>query len=128
MRPTRPLGLVAASVFAAAGLAAGGADSPSGAPASSRASASTATAADAVEVKDFSFGPEKLTVTAGSKVTWTFDDSAQHTVRFAQPKVTSKALADGQTFSYTFNTPGTYDYICSIHQYMHGTIVVKSPS
>jgi plastocyanin len=78
-----------------------------------------------VEVKNFSFSPMDLTVTAGTTVTWKFDDSAQHTVKASDGSFTSPALSNGKTFSFKFTKPGKYSYICSIHQYMTGTITVS---
>ena len=76
-------------------------------------------------VKNFSFMPMSLTVPAGTTVTWTFDDSSKHTVTAKDKSFASPDLGSGQTYQHTFTTAGTYPYICSIHQYMTGTIVVK---
>ena len=101
----------------------------SGAPssgASAGGGASTASGHTAtVVVKDFRFTPGNLTVTKGTKVTWKFEDSSQHTVLAGDKSFKSKALSNDQTYSYTFNTAGSYDYICSIHQYMTGKIIVR---
>jgi plastocyanin len=78
-----------------------------------------------VDIKDFSFTPMTLTVRVGTTVTWRFDDSAKHTVSADDKSFVSPAMSNGQTFTHTFSTPGTYQYICSIHQYMKGTIVVQ---
>lgn len=141
MSGRRRLVLAAVTLVAAAGLAAchgkstaAGSASPSmsmpmssgSGSASAGTSAGTSAGKDMVVVKDFSFEPSDLTVPAGTTVTWKFEDAAQHTVQFSQPHVTSPALSNGQTFSYRFTTPGTYSYICSIHQYMHGTVTVTS--
>jgi len=83
--------------------------------------------ANAVTIKDFAFGPATLTVSVGTTVTWTHDDGAPHTV------TTSKApeafgsgnLTKGDSFSQTFDTTGTYEYFCSIHPRMTGTVVVQ---
>jgi plastocyanin len=80
---------------------------------------------DSVMVKNFSFSPTSLTVAVGATVTWTFDDSAKHTVTAKDKSFSSPALGHGQTYRHTFTIAGTYQYICSIHQYMTGTIVVK---
>ncbi len=78
-----------------------------------------------VDIKGFAFKPETLTVPVGAKVTWKFDDSAKHTVVADDKSFTSPAKSGGQTYSYTFAKAGTYTYLCSIHNYMKGTIVVK---
>ena len=77
-----------------------------------------------VQVKDFSFEPQNITVTTGTKVTWMFDDSAKHNVTAKDNSFKSTDLAAGGSFSYTFNSKGTYDYLCTIHQYMTGTVTV----
>jgi plastocyanin len=87
---------------------------------------STATSKDVtIEVKNFAFTPKNLTVSTGTKVTWKFDDSAGHTATANGGAFKSPTLSNGKTYSFTFNTPGTYPYICSIHQYMTATITVK---
>jgi plastocyanin len=64
-------------------------------------------------------------VKAGATVTWTNDDDIPHTV-VAPPNVRSKPLDSDQKFSFTFTTPGTYKYFCSLHPHMTGTIVVQA--
>ena len=66
-----------------------------------------------------------MTVAVGTKVTWKFEDSAAHTVKANDGSFSSPPMKSGQTFSYTFTKAGTFPYICSIHQYMTGTITVK---
>ncbi|PZS17029.1 MAG: hypothetical protein DLM57_09260 [Pseudonocardiales bacterium] len=78
-----------------------------------------------VNVKNFAFDPAKLTVTKGTKVTWKFEDSATHSVVAGDNSFKSKDLKIGGTYSFTFNTPGTYQYICGIHNYMTATVTVK---
>jgi plastocyanin len=65
-----------------------------------------------------------LTVNVGSKVTWTNTDSVTHTVTSDNGVFGSGDLAPNATFSYTFNTTGTFAYHCSIHTYMTGTVIV----
>jgi plastocyanin len=106
--------------------ASGAGSTTAAAPASGGAGGSTATSkAVTVDVKNFSFEPQKLTVPVGTVVTWKFEDSAQHTVQADKGAFTSKPLNNNQTYSFTFNSAGTYDYICSIHQYMTGSVTVK---
>jgi plastocyanin len=110
-----------------AGATASGAASSAGATASGAASSAGATASGAttVDVKNFAFSPMDLTVAVGTKVTWKFDDSAGHTVKSDDGTFSSPTLSNGKTFDFTFSKAGTYSYICSIHQYMHGTVTVK---
>ena len=68
-----------------------------------------------------------LVVKAGTTVTWENRDNTQHTTTStASPPVwDSGILNPGQSFSFTFNTPGTFSYICNVHP-MAGTVVVVS--
>ena len=95
----------------------------SGAP----APASTAPAhTDLVQITNFAFAPAVVTVAAGATVTWTNEDTTQHDV-FAPPVgLQSPVLNQNDTYAHTFSSPGTYRYICSIHPFMHGTVVVTS--
>jgi plastocyanin len=90
------------------------------------AGASAPAATDAVGIKNFAFSPATITVTAGSTVVWTNDDSIQHDVTFDGGSIVSSVLNHNDTFSHTFPTAGTYHYICSIHPFMHGTVIVTS--
>jgi amicyanin len=79
--------------------------------------------ADHVSIKDFKFQPAVLHVKAGVAVTWTNLDEEPHTV--VGGPLRSAVLAGGQaSYSFTFSKPGTYTYQCSIHPFMHGTVVV----
>ena len=78
-----------------------------------------------VKIDNFSFGPVLLTVAPGTKVTWTNRDDIPHTVVADDKTFKSRALDTDETFSYTFDTAGTYPYFCSIHPHMTGTVVVK---
>jgi plastocyanin len=90
------------------------------------AAAMPARAADvAVRIDNFTFGPQQLTVKAGTTVTWTNEDDIPHTVVSPQ-YLRSKALDTGDKFSFTFTTPGTYKYFCSLHPHMTGVVVVES--
>jgi len=103
------LGAVAGSVLAASVLFA-------------RADGPTST----VSIDNFSFGPQTLTVKAGTTVTWTNKDDIPHGIgatNNAFPK--SKALDTDDSYSFTFTTPGTYQYFCYLHPKMVGSIVVE---
>jgi plastocyanin len=65
-----------------------------------------------------------LTVPVGTTVTWTNHDEEPHTVVANDGSFHSPSLGTNATFSYTFSTAGTFAYICSIHPFMHGTVVV----
>lgn len=68
-----------------------------------------------------------IVVKAGTTVTWENRDNTQHTsTSTANPPIwNSGILNPGQDFSFTFNTPGTFNYICEVHP-MAGTVVVVS--
>ncbi|MEY9873257.1 plastocyanin [Streptacidiphilus sp. MAP12-33] len=94
--------------------------------AGAQAPAGTPVSADRVAIKNFAFAPAAITVKAGTTVTWTNQDSDAHTVTSqnnAGP-LNSQALNTGQSFSYTFTTPGTYHYLCTIHPFMTATVTV----
>ena len=77
-----------------------------------------------VSIVDFDFSPGSLEVAAGTTVTWTNDGDAPHTVTADRGEFDSGELASGDTYSFTFDTPGTYAYHCEIHPNMTATIVV----
>ena len=89
--------------------------------------ATAAVTANTVTIDNFAFGPAAITVAVGTKVTWTNRDDEPHTVTSADdPKLfKSAALDTDDSFSFTFDKPGTYSYFCSIHPRMTGTVVVK---
>lgn len=78
-------------------------------------------------MQNIAFNPSALTVTVGTTVPWTNEDSTNHTVTFIDISgVDSGTLTRGQTFSYTFSTAGTFHYYCRIHgAAMSGTITVQ---
>ena len=78
-----------------------------------------------VRIDNFSFGPPELTVTAGTTITWTNRDDIPHTVVNPDKVFKSKVLDTDEKFSFTFDTPGTFPYFCSIHPKMTGKIVVR---
>ena len=96
------------------------------APAATNAKGATPVATDSVHIKNFAFSPASITVTAGSTVVWTNDDSIQHDITFDGVHIASSTLNQNDTFSHTFPTAGVYHYICSIHPFMHGTVIVTT--
>jgi amicyanin len=91
--------------------------------------ADTAPQAITVSIDNFTFTPPTLTVKAGTTVTWTNKDDIPHGIAAtnnAFPK--SRALDTDDSYSFTFTTPGTYQYFCYIHPHMVGTIVVEAAS
>ncbi len=84
-----------------------------------------AAGAGEVIIEGFSFMPENIEVAAGTAVTWTNKDSAAHSIEdegglFPE----SEEIPQGEEFSFTYDTPGEYPYICGIHPYMTATVTV----
>ena len=77
-----------------------------------------------IRIKNFAFDPASITVKVGSTVRWVNQDSANHRILFAD-KVDSNVLASQQSYSRKFDRAGTYDYSCTIHPSMHGTVIVE---
>src|SRR5205807_6393100 len=78
-----------------------------------------------VKIDNFTFGPQQLTVKAGTTVTWINRDDIPHTV-VSTGHFRSKALDTDDKYSFTFTTPGTYQYFCGLHPHMQGTVVVEA--
>jgi plastocyanin len=80
-----------------------------------------------VNIQDFAYAPESVTVSVGTTITWTNHDSVDHTVTTSSgpESFDSGNISPGDTFQYTFNTAGTYEYYCTIHPYMSGTVIVQ---
>ena len=90
------------------------------------AAAVTAAASPAtVDIDNFAFTPAALTVTAGTTVTWKNEDDSPHRIGDKNGTFKSAALDTDDSFSHTFAAPGEYRYICTIHPYMVGKIIVK---
>jgi amicyanin len=79
-----------------------------------------------VQIDQFTFAPPRLTVKAGTTVTWINDDDIPHTVASSSKLFKSKALDTNDKFSFTFTTPGSYEYFCSLHPHMTGAVVVEA--
>lgn len=82
--------------------------------------------AAAVQIGNFTFKAQVLTVRPGTTVTWTNGDDIPHTVTSNTGVFKSKVLDSGDKFSFTFAKPGQFGYFCSLHPHMTGTIVVKA--
>ena len=107
----RVAAILAATVFAAAATL----------PAASARAAETE-----VKIDNFAFAPQRIVVQAGTTVTWINADDAPHTVASSTKVFKSGALDTEDKFSFTFTTPGTYEYFCSLHPHMTGTVVVEA--
>lgn len=78
-----------------------------------------------VTIADFAFSPATLTIAVGDTVTWTNTDAVAHTATSTSGAFDSDLLDQGESFSFTFTAPGTYDYRCTPHPQMTGRIVVE---
>jgi plastocyanin len=86
---------------------------------------STSSKQNTIEIKDFAFNPQTITVKSGQTITWINRDEEPHTVVSVEKQFKkSSALDTDQTFTITTGAPGTYTYFCSVHPKMTGTIVV----
>ncbi len=94
------------------------------APTASAQAAPAAAAGTAVTVSNMAFSPASVTIPVGTKVTWTNTDPVAHTVTADGGAFNSGHLNPGQSFTYTFDKAGTFDYHCQYHPYMKGTITV----
>ena len=79
-----------------------------------------------VSILNFKFDPTPLVVKAGTTVAWTNRDGIAHAVDFSSPDLHSSVLNQSDRFTSTFASPGSYAYICRIHPFMHGTVVVNA--
>ena len=87
--------------------------------------AGAARAAEAkVRIDNFTFSPEVLTVQAGTLVTFANEDDIPHTVVAVDRSFRSKPLDTGDAFSFTFSSPGEFDYFCSLHPHMKAKVIV----
>ena len=77
-----------------------------------------------VKIDNFAFAPQRVVVKAGTTVTWINDEDIPHTVASSTKLFKSNALDTKDKFSFTFTTAGAYEYFCSLHPHMTGTIVV----
>jgi plastocyanin len=79
----------------------------------------------AVTIAGSAYHPAKITVVKGTKVVWTNKDSMPHTVT-GTGAFHSATIGPGKTYSFTFSKAGTFPYHCTIHPFMHGTVVVTN--
>ena len=77
-----------------------------------------------VEIKNFAFDPDTVTIKVGQTVTWTNQDSVVHTVT-GDGGIDSDGLSKGKSYSKTFDTEGTFDYHCTPHPQMTGQVIVE---
>jgi plastocyanin len=127
--------LLIAVAFALVGsMAAVGCSSSSKSAATTTTKATTTTAKSVnagavITISEFMFNPASATIKAGQSIEWKNDGNVAHTVtETSTPRTFASAdINPGQTYTQTFDKPGTYNYVCSIHpDRMQGTIVVTA--
>ncbi|MEO6712712.1 MAG: cupredoxin family copper-binding protein [Mycobacteriales bacterium] len=122
----------AALIGCSGGVAYRGSTSAASAPAPTAAASSSATASAVsasggdvtVDIANYKFQTPAVSVKIGSTVTWVNKDDFDHTATATDKTFDTKKLAKGATGKVTFDTAGTFNYVCDIHQYMTGTVVV----
>jgi len=77
-----------------------------------------------VEIVDFTYDPDPVTIEEGGKVIWINRDAQPHTATAEDGSFDTGTLDKGKLKSETFKEPGTYAYVCSFHPEMHGTVEV----
>jgi LPXTG-motif cell wall-anchored protein len=82
----------------------------------------------AVTIKDFSYGPSAVTVTAGESVTWTNNGPTRHSATAKNGSFDTGLLTKGKSASHTFAQAGDVSYVCSLHPFMHGSVHVVAAS
>jgi plastocyanin len=131
MPPSRRVPLLAAGLVLSLGLAACGGGSgsgDSGATAPQPEGTVTATSGvPVVTIQGFAFKPKVLVINKGMKVKFLQEDTVTHDVKGtdANSFIHSPLLKKGQSYTVTFSTPGTYNYICTIHPYMQAKVIVQ---
>lgn len=94
-------------------------------PASQNQSQNQATE-NTVDIRNMAFTPSQITVKKGTTVTWTNNDSTTHTVTADNGNgPSSDNISPGSSYKYTFNDTGSFQYHCTIHPSMRGTVVVQ---
>ncbi len=126
----RSRGRIALALATGAALLAGCGSGDSD-PATSAALAPTTTmtaaaeSTDKVDIADFAFDPETITVKAGTEVTWTNSDDATHTATADDGSFDTGDLDRGRSKSVTFDAAGSFTYYCRFHPFMKATVEVQ---
>jgi plastocyanin len=77
--------------------------------------------------KSYRFEPVAIEIVAGTTVTWRNEDNFTHSVKLADGNVEDRLVKPGETTAITFDRPGEYDCLCSLHpQNMRGKVVVRA--
>ncbi len=78
-----------------------------------------------VDIADFAFSPDELTVSVGDTVTWTNQDGDHPHRDRHRRRESSDELGQGDTYDRTFDEAGEFTYACAIHPSMEGTVVIE---
>jgi plastocyanin len=78
-----------------------------------------------LKIVNFAFEPSRLIVSPGTRVVWTNEDSDPHTVTADSAGFSSQALDTGSSYTLVAKRAGSFPYHCTIHPFMHGTLVVQ---
>jgi plastocyanin len=116
--------LIIALILTACG-GSGNSNPPAAAPTTAPAIPNTGGSTQEVKIVNFSFTPATITVSAGTTVKWTNQDSTAHTVTADDGSFDSGQMAQGVTFSFTFSKAGTFSYKCGNHPNMLGKVIVQ---
>jgi len=92
----------------------------------SPAIAAPAPAGPTIKIDNFVFGPDALTVSVGTTVTWINQDDIPHNVMATDKSFKSRVMDTDERFSFTFTKPGEYPYFCGLHPHMVGKVIVKA--
>jgi len=90
------------------------------------AGSASAAAGAKVSIAGFAFGPQAITIKTGEAITWSNNDGPAHTVTFRDGSPGAKSLSPGEAFTRMFDKAGTYEYFCSFHPYMTGSVAVQA--
>jgi plastocyanin len=88
-------------------------------------SAAASSQGSTIAIHNFMFAPMSLQVPVGTTVVWKNLDGEPHSIKSIDDTFRSGALDQNDSFSFKFDKPGSYKYVCSIHPQMVATIVVK---
>jgi amicyanin len=78
-----------------------------------------------IMIDNFKFSPIPMAVAAGSTITWVNRDGTPHSIVVPALEIRSSLMSANQSYTARFDQPGTYDYICGVHPFMHGKLVVQ---
>ena len=88
------------------------------------AAATNSISKNEILIESNTFKPDSVTIKVGDSIKWINKDSYNHTVTAKNGEFDSGNIASGAEFSFAFTKEGTYEYICGIHTFMKGTIIV----